>query len=80
MADQHFGDRNPLKQGWVITKAKLLITFHPRHGSRRKVLPLTVTMPHGCDLKDRIEQERIVGEKYLRRWQLVTDAQSLALA
>jgi hypothetical protein len=30
-------------------------------------------MPHGCDLKDRTERERIVGEKYLQRWKLLKD-------
>jgi hypothetical protein len=78
MADQRFEDANPLREGWVITKAKLLISFHAGDGGRRKVLPVTVTMPHGCDLKDRTESERIVGEKYLRRWRLVTDAQAVA--
>ena len=73
MAERHFADRNPLIEGWLATQAKLSIAFHPREGGRRRVLPLTVTMPHGCDLKDRTEEERIIGEKYLRRWQLVKD-------
>ena len=30
-------------------------------------------MPHGCDLKDRTERERMVGAKYLRRWGIVCD-------
>jgi hypothetical protein len=56
----------------VVTKAKLIIRFHPEAGSKRgKTLPLTVTMPHGCDLKDRTEKERIIGEKYLARWGLL---------
>jgi hypothetical protein len=32
-------------------------------------------MPHGCDLKDRTERERMIGEKYLRRWGIVRDIQ-----
>lgn len=47
---------------------------NPEAGSSRgRTLPLTVTMPHGCDLKDRTERERMIGEKYLRRWYIVKD-------
>jgi hypothetical protein len=74
MAADHFGSASPLLGGWVITQAKLTIRFHPESGSRGgRTLPLTVTMPHGCDLKDRTERERIIGEKYLRRWYIVKD-------
>jgi hypothetical protein len=74
MADQRFGGANPLKGGWVVTQAKLTIRFHPKSGSRRgKVVPLTITMPHGCDLKDRTERERMIGEKYLLRWGIMKD-------
>jgi hypothetical protein len=74
MAADHFGSTSPLLGSWVITQAKLTIRFHPEPGSRRgRTLPLTVTMPHGCDLKDRTERERMIGEKYLRRWYIVKD-------
>jgi hypothetical protein len=74
MASNRFGNTNPLLGGWVVTQAKLTIRFHPEAGSRRgRTLPLTITMPHGCDLKDRTERERMVGEKYLRRWYIVRD-------
>jgi hypothetical protein len=72
MASDRFGNNDPLAAGWLITKAKLVIRFHPEPGSRRgKTLPLTVTMPQGCDLKERTERERLIGEKYLQRWRLV---------
>jgi hypothetical protein len=74
MALDHFGHTDPLGGGWVATQAKLSIRFHPETGSRRgRTLPLTITMPHGCDLKDRNERERMIGEKYLRRWSIVSD-------
>jgi hypothetical protein len=74
MAQEHFDDNNPLLGGWIITQAKLTIRFHPEKGSGRgKTLPLTITMPHGCDLKDRTERERMIGDKYLRRWGIVQD-------
>jgi hypothetical protein len=75
MAAAHFGSSNPLLGGWVITQAKIVIKFRPtRENTRGRTLPLTITMPHGCDLKDRTERERIVGDKYLRRWGLLADA------
>jgi hypothetical protein len=74
MASSNFGLSNPLHGGWIVTKAKLVICFRPTIDSRRgKVLPLTITMPHGCDLKERTECERMVGEKYLRRWGILKD-------
>ena len=52
---------------WVITRARFTIKFHPGpEGGRGKSLALTVTMPHGCNLKDMTPQERLIGEKYLR--------------
>lgn len=74
MASSNLGLSNPLHGGWIVTKAKLLICFRPTMDSRRgKVLPLTITIPHGCDLKERTERERVVGEKYLRRWGILKD-------
>jgi hypothetical protein len=32
-----------------------------------------ISMPQGCDLKDRTERERLIGEKYLRKWRLLRD-------
>jgi hypothetical protein len=74
MAHERFRAVNPLSGGWVVTQAKLIIRFHPNAGSRRgRTLPLTITMPHGCDLKDRTERERIVGNEYLRKWGILRD-------
>lgn len=72
MAHERFGANSPLAGGWVVTQAKLTIRFHPDAGSGRgRTLPLTITMPAGCDLKDRTERECMIGEKYLRRWGIV---------
>jgi hypothetical protein len=74
MARDRFGGSDPLGGGWVVTKAKLNIRFHPDTDSRRgRTLPLTITMPHGCNLKDQTEREQMIGEKYLRRWDIVRD-------
>jgi hypothetical protein len=74
MARERFGGASPLLGCWVVTQAKLTIRFHPDAGARRgRTLPLTITMPHGCDLKDRTERERVVGNKYLRQWGILRD-------
>jgi hypothetical protein len=74
MARERFHSANPLSGGWVVTQTKLTIRFHPDADSHRgRTLPLTITMPHGCDLKDRTERERIVGNKYLRNWRILRD-------
>lgn len=75
MAADHFGAGDPLAGGWVATQAKLTIKFHPRGDAKRgRTLPLTITMPHGCNLKDQTEEEQLIGEKYLRRWGILRDA------
>ena len=74
MAADRFGTGNPLGGGWVVTQAKLAIKFHPKGDARRgRTLPLTITYPHGCNLKDQTEREQMIGEKYLRRWGILVD-------
>ena len=75
MAHKRFGGADPLLGGWIATQAKLTIRFRPSGEERRgRNLPLTVTMPHGCNLKDQTEREQMIGEKYLRRWGILRDA------
>ena len=74
MAAERFGPGDPLAGGWIATQTKLTIKFHPKAGARRgRTLPLTITMPHGCNLKDQTEEEQLIGEKYLRRWGILRD-------
>lgn len=74
MADELFEDRTPLRDGFVITRAKLAVKLAKRPGGdRRRTLTLTITWPHGCDLKDRTTTEQLIGEKYLRRWGILVD-------
>ena len=74
MTRKRFGAADPLAGGWIAMQSKLTIYFHPDGESRRgRTRPLTITMPHGCNLKDRTEKERLIGEKYLRRWGLVQE-------
>lgn len=74
MADEMFGDRTPLRDGFVVTRAKLAVKLARRPGGdKRRTLTLTITWPHGCDLKDRTATEQMIGEKYLRRWGILVD-------
>jgi len=60
--------------GWIITRARFTIKFYPGpEDGRGKSLTLTVTMPHGCNLKDVTPHERLIGEKYLRLWGILKD-------
>ncbi len=69
----HLGESNPLTSGaFSPTQARISIRFHPENGSNRhKILPVKITMPNGCDLRSRTEHERLIGEKYLKRWGLL---------
>jgi hypothetical protein len=74
MSQTRFGPYDPLNGGWRITNAKLIVRFCAAAGSnRRRTLPVTITMPHRCDLKERTEKERLIGSKYLRRWGLLQE-------
>ena len=79
MSAERFGANDPLASGWIATQAKLTIKFHPKDDAKRgRTLPLTITMPHGCNLKDQTEEEQLIGEKYLRRWGILSGADSAA--
>ena len=68
-----FGSNDPLARGPAITRARVAIRFHPTAGSEARTLQVELTEPHGCNLRDRSDMERLVGEKYLKRWDLVRD-------
>ncbi|MFO1036175.1 MAG: hypothetical protein U1E45_04955 [Geminicoccaceae bacterium] len=69
-----FGSYDPLARGPSITQARLTIRFAAGDGRRRpRTLPVQLTEPHGCNLRDRSDEERLVGEKYLKRWDLIRD-------
>jgi hypothetical protein len=69
MADNHIAQAAQRRADWVITRARLVVKFVPYGKSRRaRSLNLTITVPHGCNLKGMTPAERLVGEKYLRDW------------
>ena len=75
MARSRFGATNPLSGEFVCTQARLAIKFHPsKSGGRGKVVSLVITMPHSCSLREQTAKEQVVGEKYLKAWDLLVDA------
>jgi hypothetical protein len=73
-AGRWFGSGDPLPRRLAITQAKLAIKFAPPPGRhRQRSLKVELTEPYGCNLRDRSDLERLVGEKYLRRWGLLRD-------
>jgi hypothetical protein len=74
MAAGRFGEYNPLTEGYRVTQARLVVRFNATPGVRGgRTLPVTISLPHACDLKDRTQREQIVGRKYLPRWGLVRE-------
>ncbi|OED43321.1 hypothetical protein AB833_04045 [Chromatiales bacterium (ex Bugula neritina AB1)] len=74
-AQEHFGKQNPMRSTlFAPTQARIRIRFYPHNGvGRGKVLSVKLTLPNGCDLRSRTDKERLIGEKYLRRWGLLEE-------
>lgn len=69
MADRHIGPATQRRDDWSITRARLIVKLAPHGKSRRsRSLNLTITVPHGCNLRGMTPAEQLVGEKYLRDW------------
>lgn len=72
LAHEWFGENNPLLGSFVIKKAKLSIKFKPSDKKPRgELLSFIITEPNGCDLQDRSENHRLIGNKYLERWRIL---------
>ena len=71
-AERWFGPRNPFHDGLAINRVQILIEFEPGAASGRarrcgSTSPTRTVAPCAT----RSEHERLIGEKYLRRWGLV---------
>ena len=72
VAQEWFAQNNPLHGSFSIKKDRLSIKFKPTDKNPRgKLLHVMITDPNGCDLKDRSEREKMIGNKYLERWGLM---------
>ena len=73
-AKKWFPGCDPLQNGFYVQQAKISVLFRPdKNSSRGKVVPIELTLPNGCTLKGKTEQERLICEKYLPRWGLVKE-------
>lgn len=69
LADLHVASAEQRQADWLVTRARIRLKYRPKTGSRSlKSFELTLTTPHGCNLKDMTPFERLIGEKYLRQW------------
>ncbi|MBU6141061.1 MAG: hypothetical protein KGP29_05875 [Proteobacteria bacterium] len=72
LAQDWYSQNNPLHGSFTIKKARLSIKFKPTDKNPRgKLLHVMITDPNGCDLKDRSEREKMIGNKYLEKWGLM---------
>jgi hypothetical protein len=49
-----------------VTKATL--NFKLNGNGHGRSLTFNITYPNGCDLKSKRDDQRLLGEKYLKRW------------
>ena len=72
-AAKSFASNNPLQNpAFEIRRAKLSIRFKSTDKKPRgELLHVAITNPNGCDLKDRSEKQKMIGNKYLERWGLM---------
>jgi hypothetical protein len=60
-----------LTSDYRIDQARIVIRYRSRESNRTRSLPILITHPHKSNIKDRVEIERVVANKYFPRWGLV---------
>lgn len=72
VSKEYFSENDPLKSGFVLKQVRISIKFFPDDESRRgKILHVKIGEPNICDLKSKTHKEKLIGEKYLKQWNLV---------
>jgi hypothetical protein len=67
-----FDSNDPLTQGFLLDKVRLLIKFFSnKENPNGVVLPLQIISPNRCNLGSKTRKEQLIGEKYLARWGLL---------
>jgi hypothetical protein len=73
-ARERLGEGNPFLAGYRMVEVVLAIHFTPDAiNPRGRTILIKLRHPNGCDLKDKTDKERLIGEKYLRRWHVIKD-------
>lgn len=60
-----------LTSDYFIGQARIVIRYRAPDSGRVRSLPITITHPHHSNLRERLEIERVVANKYLARWGLI---------
>lgn len=60
-----------LARDYRIDQARIVVRYRSRESNRTRSLPIMITHPHKSNIKDRVEIERVVANKYLPRWGLI---------
>jgi hypothetical protein len=73
-ARREFAERSPFRPGNRIVEVVIAVRFRPARGRRTgPTVDIKLTHPNGCNLKDKSERERLLAEKYLKRWGVIED-------
>jgi len=73
-SQEWFNINDPLRHGFQLSQVKLVIHFMPdQDNRRRKTIPINIRWPNGCDIKNKTKKERLIGDKYLKRWGLLKE-------
>jgi hypothetical protein len=66
--------KDALRTDYRVAQATIEICYRSPGRNRLRKLPITITHPHRSNIKDQTEIERVVANKYLQRWGLLTSA------
>jgi hypothetical protein len=68
MMDEYLSDKCLRHAAAAVTQVTLQFQLAPRGGGKRKKMEFDVTFPDTCTVKSLPEDQRLLGEKYLRQW------------
>ena len=72
ISKDYFGENDPLKTGFRLREVRISIKFKPDNDNKRGItIHVNIGEPNRCNLKDKSQKERLIGEKYLKLWELV---------
>ena len=60
-----------LTSDYRIDQARIVVRYRSRESNRTRSLQIMITHPHKSNIKDRVEIERVVANKYLPLWGLI---------
>jgi hypothetical protein len=53
-----------------VKDATIFLRFMDFWGSRPNEMPLNITVPNGCDLKNKPEELQAIAERCLKMWEI----------